>query len=64
MPEPEHPPDVNAVAAFALIQAENDYRSALVGPFPRMRFRCCRGANGGWETGEAVPPNAAGEPGR
>lgn len=32
MSEPEWKPDVDADAALALIQAENDYRSALVGP--------------------------------
>ena len=32
MSDPERNPDVNAAAALALIQAENDYRTALVGP--------------------------------
>ena len=32
MSDPERNPDVDAAAALALIQAENDYRSAIVGP--------------------------------
>lgn len=32
MPEPERKPDVDAESALALIQAENEYRSAMVGP--------------------------------
>lgn len=64
MSEPERTPDVNAAAALALIQAENDYRSALVGPIsPNALPLLQAGSAQDGETGEAVPRDAGGEPG-
>lgn len=64
MSEPERTPDVNAAAALALIQAENDYRSALVGPISPDALPLLQAASAqDGETGEAVPRAAGGEPG-
>lgn len=61
---PEQLPDVDAAAVLALIQAEYDYRSALVGPVsPDALPLLQAGFMADGETGEAVPRNAGGEPG-
>lgn len=64
MSERERTPDVDAEAALALIQAENDYRSAMVGPVSLDALSLLEAEPPDTETGEALPRHADGEPGR
>ncbi len=65
MSDPERKPDVTAAAALALIQAENDYRSAIVGPVsPDALPLLQAGLPEDGETGAAGQPDPGDEPAR
>ena len=64
MSERERTPDVDAEAALALIRAENDYRTAMVGPVSPDALPLLQAEPSDTETGQAVPRHADGEPGR